>query len=71
MTRFFSGPFDAVVKKGRYFFVGTFITLGITGAVIASQIGPLVHPEQILPDDDPSVKLMDAVTSNFDMERQI
>ena len=65
ITKFFAGPYNRLIHKGRYFFVGLLALVGIGAAIIASDIGPLTQQEEYLPKTDPLMVLQKDVEDNF------
>ena len=47
------GPFNDFVRKARYFIIVILTIIGLTAIGIATQIGPLTEPDEMLPEDHP------------------
>ena len=56
ITRFMGGPLNNFDRRFRYIIVAVLSILGVAGIGVATQIGPLTEPDEMLPADHPMMK---------------
>ena len=59
------GPLNNFDRRFRYIIVAVLSILGTVGIGIATQIGPLTEPDELLPDDHPMVKTGKLISDEF------
>ena len=59
------GPLNNFDRRFRYIIVAVLSILGAVGIGIATQIGPLTEPDELLPDDHPMVKTGKLISDEF------
>ena len=59
------GPLNSFDRRFRYIIVAVLSIVGVAAIGIATQIGPLTEPDELLPDDHPMIKTGKIISDEF------